>query len=88
MLSCHSKKRDKYGLPIVATLRRIGFADESSEKDNEMMTTWNTDHKKLIFFAEKSTETYRKNRFHINVVDATPASSLLLDHSISCRSHH
>ena len=54
IICCHSKKRDEYGLPIVGTSRRIGFADESSEEDNERIATWNTDHKQLVFFAKKA----------------------------------
>lgn len=39
MLSCHFKNRNEYGLPNVATSRRIGFADENSEEEKERITT-------------------------------------------------
>lgn len=51
---CHSKKRDEYGFPIVATSRQIGFTDESSKEDKERIAMWNADHEQLIFFAKKA----------------------------------
>ena len=54
MLFRHFKKRDEYDFSIVAISRRIGFADESSEKDKKKITTWNIDHKQLIFFVKKT----------------------------------
>lgn len=54
MLSRHSKKRDEYGLPIVATSSRIGFTDESSEEDKERIATWNADHKQLVFLTKEA----------------------------------
>ena len=55
VLSHHSKKRDKYGLPIVDNSRRICFADKSgSEEDTQRIATWNADHQQLVLLTKKA----------------------------------
>ena len=55
MLSHLSKKRDKYGLLIVKTSRRIGLVDESrSEEDMRTIATWNIDYHRLILLTKKA----------------------------------
>ncbi|KAL9104190.1 MAG: hypothetical protein Q9163_000842 [Psora crenata] len=55
LLSHHCEKRDKYGLPIVKTSNRIGFADESGlEEDTQRIKTWNTKHHQLVSHTERA----------------------------------
>lgn len=55
MLSDHSKKRDKYGLPIVKPGKWIGFADEDySEEDRQKKHMWNVAHQQLVCLTGKT----------------------------------